>query len=295
VEKIFAEGGGADGVRAECAEGLSEGADQDVGSHAELSADAATAGAEGADGVGFVHHEPGVVLGRELGELGQGRDVAVHREDGLGCDQAAAMRWAVLQQEAADMGGVGVIVDDDVSPGEAGTIDEARVIEAVGEEQIAAFDQGRNHTDVGLEAGVEEKGRIGPVETGELDLEGLMVLVIARDEARGARAEPGLVERGDGSLPQGGVAREAEIVVGREAGQPPPVEIQPGALHAVPASELTPKSRVLDPAELVAQNVVESRHARNLQGPSIDHKRSPGARFVVGCRAAAKPATRCRE
>ena len=59
--------------------------------------------------VRLVEHEQGAVMRAHLGELVDRRDVAVHREDGLGHDDGA--RGGAGAQQLVDVGGVAVAVD----------------------------------------------------------------------------------------------------------------------------------------------------------------------------------------
>ena len=127
-----------------------------------------------------------------LGEWRQRRPVAVHREDRLGHDQRAPRDGTPGGEDALEDGDVEVRVDLDRGTRESASVDDAGVVELVGEDEVAPSDQRRDDPDVRLEAGVEQQRGLGPVEAGQLDLERLVLGVVAGDEARGGRAQPRL-------------------------------------------------------------------------------------------------------
>ena len=75
------------------AEGFAERAHADVDAvfDAEMFGDAAAVRAENAGGVGFVDHQHGGMLFGKFGDFRQRRKVAVHAEQRIGHDQAAAV------------------------------------------------------------------------------------------------------------------------------------------------------------------------------------------------------------
>ena len=92
--------------RAVGAERLAQRADDhvDLALEARLGHRAAPAGAERAGAVRLVDHHAHVVAPRELDDLLQRRDVAVHREDAVGDDQgAAALGLAQAPGEVLDV------------------------------------------------------------------------------------------------------------------------------------------------------------------------------------------------
>ena len=154
-------------VGAVAAEGLAERADQDV--HLVLEAGrgdrAAPAGSQAAGPVGLVDHEPAAVAARQLGELRQGRDVAVHREDAVGDDhRGAPARAAQAPLEVLD---VGVAVDEGVGLRQAAAVDDARVVQLVGGDQLALAGERRDRPRVRQVAGAEEEGGGPALELGE--------------------------------------------------------------------------------------------------------------------------------
>ena len=131
----------AAGVRAVGAERLAQRADDHVDLALEpgLGDRAAAARAQRAGAVRLVDHHARVVAAGELDDLGQRRDVAVHREDAVGDDQrAAAVGLAQAPREVLD---VAVVVDEGLRPGEPAAVDDRGVVERVGEDDVAAARQ----------------------------------------------------------------------------------------------------------------------------------------------------------
>ena len=81
---------------------------------------AAPAGAEHAGGVRLVDHHARAVAARELDDLRQRRDVAVHREHRVGHDQPPPLA-AVARQAPREVLGVEVAVDDHLARATAGS------------------------------------------------------------------------------------------------------------------------------------------------------------------------------
>ena len=113
------------------AEGLSECADEKIGRDSNLLGEAASVGAEDAEGVRLIDHQPGGVTVGQVAQLGQGRLVAVHREEGLGHDQGVLIPGPVVAQQLGQVLRVGMSVDEGARAGEATAIDQARVVEGV--------------------------------------------------------------------------------------------------------------------------------------------------------------------
>ena len=93
---------------------------------------AAPARAERAGGVRLVDHQPAAVVAGQPHQVLQRGDVAVHREDAVGDDQrAAAPRLAQPPGQVLD---VAVAVDEGLGPRQPAAVDDAGVVELVGED-----------------------------------------------------------------------------------------------------------------------------------------------------------------
>ena len=123
-------------VGAVAAERLAERADDHVHLAGEpgLGDRAAPARPERAGGVRLVDHQAAAVAARQLEQLGDRGDVAVHREDRVGDDQRRAI--ARLAQPPGQVLEVGVAVDEPLGARDPAAVDDARVVELVREDDL---------------------------------------------------------------------------------------------------------------------------------------------------------------
>ena len=84
----------------------------------------------------LVDDEHGAVAAREADQLDQRGDIAVHREDAVGDDQLGAI--AGLLEAVCEVLGVAVAIDERVGAGEPAAVDDAGVVELVGEDDAAS-------------------------------------------------------------------------------------------------------------------------------------------------------------
>ncbi len=153
-------------VAAHGGDGLAEGAHLDIDDVAETEVffNTATGFAEYADRVGFVHHQPGVVFPAKFDHFGQVDNIAIHTEDGIGDDELGDVRRCLLEAfffhvvmfEAAEHGA-----------GHKTTVDDAGVVEFVGEYPVAAPHEGGDDAQVGGVAGCIGDGGFGMFEIGD--------------------------------------------------------------------------------------------------------------------------------
>jgi len=94
------------------------------------------------DAVGVVDHHARVVALRQLDDLSERRDVAVHREDAVGDDQRATV--ARLAQPPGEVLEVAVAVHEDLGMRQPAAVDDAGVVQLVGEDDAAAPGQRRD-------------------------------------------------------------------------------------------------------------------------------------------------------
>ena len=177
---------------------------------------AAAVAAEDAGGVGVVDHHDGVVLLGECGELVDGTDVAVHREDAVGDDELAAGLVLDLFEELFGVGDVLVAEDLDLGAGEAGAVDDGGVVELVRQDEVAFAEDGGDGAGVGGEAGLEDDAGFDVLEAGDLFFELHVDAHGAGDGADGSGADAELLGGGDGGFAEFGMVAEAEIVVAGE-------------------------------------------------------------------------------
>ena len=157
VDEEIAEGMRAGGESAFPAERLGERSDDNVGLNAELRAETRALAVD-ADGVGFIDDEEGVVVAREMGEFFERGDVAVHAEERVGHDDASRVGGGSCAQHPLEVLRAVVAVDVRGGAGEAARVDDAGVVEGVGEDVVAVAGEGGEHTKVGLVSGGEDEG-----------------------------------------------------------------------------------------------------------------------------------------
>jgi hypothetical protein len=155
VPEVGPQGGGAGDEGAVEAEGLAEGANEDVWSDVVAGAEAGSAGAEKAESVSLINDENGAVKGSEAAKLAKIGGVAVHAEVALGDDPMAIRRAAEGLADTLE-----VEVGDDVDGGfaETAAVDDGGVVEGVGDDEVFGLGEGAKDSEVGGVATGEEEG-----------------------------------------------------------------------------------------------------------------------------------------
>lgn len=158
VVEVVDEVAAAADVAAERADGLGEGADLHIDAlgAVEVIDRAATVAAEHTAGVGVIDHHDGSILVGEIAELVDGADVAIHREDAVGDEELAAGLVLNFLEQLFGVGDVFVAEDFDLGAGEACSVDDAGVVELVGEDEVFFAEDGGDSASVGGEAGLKD-------------------------------------------------------------------------------------------------------------------------------------------
>ena len=197
---------------------------------------------------------------RELHDLGEPRQIALHREDAVRDDELARRARRRLEPVAQRIH-VRVRVDDLArGPREPDRVDQARVVQLVGEDDRRLVRQARDARLVGVPARDVGEGRLGPGEISKGSLEREVRLEGAADEAHGRRARAVALEPLDARAHDVGVPGETEVVVGGEddhvtvSGHP---DYRP--LRRLEREELLVRPRFAEPVELGAELLVERR------------------------------------
>ena len=199
------------------AEGFAQGAGVDIDAAigvVEL-ADAAAGLADDACGVALIDHDEGVVLLGEVADAVHGGDVAVHGEDAVGHDDAEALFLGGLEL-ALEVVHVGVGVAVALGLAEAHAVDDAGVVEGVGDDGVLLGEQWLEDTAVGVEAGGVENGVLGVEEAADGGLQLLVDVLGAADEAHAGHAVAAAVHHPLGALDEARVVAETQVVVGTE-------------------------------------------------------------------------------
>ena len=182
---------------------------------AEMLAGAVAATAQYAGGVGVVHHKAGAVLAADLGELGDGGDVAFHGEHAVHYDQLAVPGTDFFK-DFIQAFGVVVFKAAQFAVGKPAAVQYAGVVQLVHYRKIAFADQGRYNAKVHLVAGGVNKGGFAALESRQFALQFHVQHGIAVEKARARHACAEFLYRFDGRGLHAGVVRQAQVVVGAE-------------------------------------------------------------------------------
>ena len=189
--------------------------DVDAAVQTEVVDDAAPTAPEHALAMRVVHHEHGAVRLGDLAQLVQRGDVTIHAEDPVAHDEPAA-KLAVRGQLAAQVVHVVVRVADGARLAQPARVDDAGVVEFVGEDEVAVAHECGDRCQVGREAALEGDARLGMLELGQFLFQLQVQRHGAGDGADGARANAERVDGALGRVTQARVVGQAEIVVGAE-------------------------------------------------------------------------------
>jgi hypothetical protein len=124
-------------------------------------------------------------------------------------------------------------IDDDAGARESAAVDDARVVELVGEHDVVGTEEGLQDRDVCGEPAVEEPNAWRAKPVGDRGFELCVEAVIAGDEARRAGTSACFVESGGSRTCETAVTREREVIVRGEARDFDAVEDDARALRAV--------------------------------------------------------------
>ena len=214
--------------------------------------------AQHADAVRVVHDHDGVVLAGELDDLGQLREVALHGEHAVRDDQLPRVARR-RRQPLAERVHVGVRVDDlRRRPREPDRVDEARVVELVGEDHRRPVGQARDARLVRVPARDVRERRLGAGEVGERALEREVRLERPADEADRGRPRAVALEPLDPRTHDLRMAGEPEVVVrGEDDDVAVTLHLHDGALRRLEGEEALVRSRLAERVELRAELLVE--------------------------------------
>ncbi len=204
-------------VAADHAEPLGQGAfdhRQPVG-EPFLLCHAAAARAVEAHGMHLVEIGHGAMPLRYVADLGDRRDVAVHRVDRFERDQLRNVRRQA-GQPPVEVGRVVMREHDLLRPAVADALDHGGVVAGVGQHDAAgqAAGQGAQRRPIRHVAGVEQQRGFRVVQVGQFLFQQHVVVVGACDVAGAARAGAAAIERLVHRRQHGRVLAHAEIVVG---------------------------------------------------------------------------------
>jgi len=105
--------------------------------------------------VRVVHHDHRIVLVGQVTYLVQLGEVAVHREDAIGCDKPVSRRCRLLQFRF-QISHVAVAVAESLSFRKPDSIDDAGMVQFIGDDGVFGIEQCLKQAAVGIEAGTIE-------------------------------------------------------------------------------------------------------------------------------------------
>ena len=162
---------------------------------AEVIDGAAPVAPQHARGVRIVHHHHGAVAFGGLGQAGQRADIAIHGEHPVGDQQLAAGEGIQIAEDLLRGGGILVREDVDLGAREAAAIDDAGVIQLVGDDVVLGAEDGRHGPGVGGKPRLEHHAGFHVLERRDALLQLHVNAHGARDGAHRARAHAELADR----------------------------------------------------------------------------------------------------
>ena len=181
----------------------------------ELLCDATTRGADDPCRVAFVDHNECIVLVRQVADLIHRSDIAVHREDAVGDDDAEASGLGFLEY-ALQVFHVRIFVAVALGLTEAYAVDDGGMVQRVADDSVFRAEEGLEDPAVSVEAGGVEDGVFGVEVAGDSLLKLLVDVLRTADEADGAHPEAVAVHGGLSGCYQTRMVGETEVVIGAE-------------------------------------------------------------------------------
>ena len=184
---------------------------------------------------------------------GQRADVAVHGEDAVGDEQLVAGLVLDFVEQLFGVGDVFVAEDLDLGARQPGAVDDAGVVELVGDDEVFFAEDGRDRARVGGEAGLEDDAGFDVLEARDLFFQLHVDLHGAGDGAHRARADAEFLRRFERGFAQLGMGGQAEIIVGGEVDDLLAVEGADRRLLVVEHAQLEVGALLLELVELVGK------------------------------------------
>ena len=192
------------------------------------------------------------VSSASVAQLRQRPEVAIHAEHAVGDEQLALTGGQSVEDPAC---GADVLVRKDLDrrAAQAAAVDDAGVIELVGDDDVILGQDCRHRAGVRREAALKDDDGLDLLEFRQLPFELHVHRHRAGDGAHRAGADAELLDRFERLLPQPRVRREPEIVVRREIDDRAMVERGVGLLLVVEHAQVPIEVLLLERVELVAQ------------------------------------------
>ena len=223
------------------AERFAQGANQHghvVLAQAEMLDDAAAVGAQRAEAMGVIHHQPGPFGPGFTGQRGQVGKVAVHAEHTVGDHQGIAGGFLQALGQAAR---VVMQVAVETRTGQQAGIQQGRVVKPVFQYRIALPHQRRDRAEVGHVAGGEQQGTRATGQVSQSFFQLMVRCGVAHHQMRSATAHAPAGRTGAPGFDHLRVIGKAQVIVIAEGQQRLPVHHHMRALGALQQGALAVK------------------------------------------------------
>ena len=177
---------------------------------------AAPVAAQHTRGMRVVHHHDGAVLFGGLHQPGQRPDVAIHRENAVGNQQFSAGHRVQFGQNPLRRRHVFVRENVDLGPGEPAAIDDAGMVQLVGNDMVVRSEDRRNRARVGGKAGLKHHASFHVLEGRDALFQLQVQLHGAGNSAHRARTHAILAHRFERRLAQARMRGQPQVIVGGE-------------------------------------------------------------------------------
>ena len=163
--------------------------------------------------MGIVHHNGRVVAIGQFADLRQSGEVTIHGEHAIGGNQSIAATLSGLQL-LFEVGHIIIAVAITLSLAQPDAVDDAGMVELIRDDGVLFREQCFEQTAVGIEARAVEDGVIGTEETADPLFQGVVDRLCAADEADGGHTVTPAIECFAGSLHDGRVISQPQIIIG---------------------------------------------------------------------------------
>ena len=218
---------------------------------AEQLAGTGATGAEHADPVRLVDHQPRAVAAAELDDRRQVADVALHREDAVDDDEHPAAVARRTVEHLLQL--VHLVVPEwaKLGAGESAAVEDGSVVGRVADHRVPRPEDRADAAQVRLIAGAEDDRILGVHELGELALEIDVEGDRAVQKPRAREARPVGLQGIAGRLLDAFVAGESEVVVGAEHDRLAPLHLDDGTGLGLDHAEVGEEVVLLGQRELL--------------------------------------------
>ena len=188
--------------------------------------------------MGIVDHHDGAVLLRQHGQLVHRPDVAVHREHAVGDHQLAAGLVGHLLQQFLAVRRVFVPEHLDLGSRKARAVDDAGVVQLIGEDEVVFPQNGAHGAGVGRKTALEDHARLHILEARDLLLEVHVDAHGPGDGPHRARTHAELPRGRKGRFDQLGMVGQAQVIVAGQVDDLLAVVVADGGLLVVENAQL---------------------------------------------------------